>query len=196
MKAIKFTSLLVIALALTIGATGCKRKPVGMTPISGKGYRPGDAPPTDLTSNRIGSDTTSDPLNNPLNPDLAGDLSNFNQDRSTLAAHTVQFEYDSSEVRSSERGKVEAVAAYMKSAPAGVALLIEGHCDERGTEEYNRALGERRALAVREALVTDGVDGMKVTTRSFGKDRPVDTSNTEAGMSKNRRGEFVVLHPK
>jgi peptidoglycan-associated lipoprotein len=84
----------------------------------------------------------------------------------------------------------------MKSAPAGVALLIEGHCDERGTEEYNRALGERRALALREALVADGVDGMKVTTRSFGKDRPVDTSNTESGMAKNRRGEFVVLHPK
>jgi len=196
MKAIKFTSLLVIALALTIGATGCKKKPVGMTPISGKGYRPGDPAMTGIDDgNKLPSTGTDTFGGGAQNPDLQ-DISKFNQDRSTLEAHTVQFEYDSSVVRSSERGKVEAVAAYMKSAPAGVALLIEGHCDERGTEEYNRALGERRALAVREALVTDGVDGMKVTTRSFGKDRPVDTSNTEAGMAKNRRGEFVVLHPK
>jgi peptidoglycan-associated lipoprotein len=197
MKAIKFTSLLVIALALTIGATGCKKKPVGMTPIPGRGTQIKDGPidPGNTLGNNIsGTDATFG--GGPQNPDLAGDLSNFNQDRSTLEAHTVQFEYDSSVVRSSEKGKVEAVAAYMKSAAAGVALLIEGHCDERGTEEYNRALGERRALAVREALVADGVDGMKVTTRSFGKDRPVDTSNTEAGMAKNRRGEFVVLHPK
>jgi peptidoglycan-associated lipoprotein len=195
MKAIKFTSLLIIALALTIGATGCKHKPVGVTDIPGRGTRikDGGMPPLDDGA-KIG--TTTDPLNNPLPADLAGDLSNFNQDRATHAAHVVHFDYDSSVVKSSEKGNVEAVASYMKSAPAGVALLIEGHCDERGTEEYNRSLGERRALALREALVADGVDSQKVTTRSFGKDRPVDTSNTEAGMAKNRRGEFVVLHPK
>ena len=196
MKAIKLTSLLVITLALTIGATGCKKKPTGLTPIPGRGTQIKDGQPIE-GGNTIGNPTGTDTFGGgPQNPDLAGDLSNFNQDRSTLEAHTVQFEYDSSVVRGSEKGKVEAVAAYMKSAAAGVALLIEGHCDERGTEEYNRALGERRALAVREALVADGVDGMKVTTRSFGKDRPVDTSNTEAGMAKNRRGQFVVLHPK
>ncbi len=196
MKAIKFTSLLIVALALTIGATGCKKKPTGITPIPGTGYKV-----TDTGMKGIGDGgavgNPGDTLGGGALPaDLAGDLSNFNQDRATLAVNVVHFDYDSSVVKSSEKGNVEAVAAYMKSAPANVALLIEGHCDERGTEEYNRSLGERRALALREALVADGVDSQKVTTRSFGKDRPVDTSNTEAGMAKNRRGEFVVLHPK
>ena len=194
MKAIKFTSLLVIALALTIGATGCKRKPVGMTPITGKGTQIRDGQPIEagntLGNNTSGADSTFGLPQPSINPD------DYNPDRTALAANTVHFEYDSSVVRESEKGNVAAVASYMKSAPAGVALLIEGHCDERGTEEYNRALGERRALAVREAIVADGADAQKIITRSFGKDRPVDTSNTEAGMSKNRRGEFVVLHPK
>ncbi|MFO1515020.1 MAG: OmpA family protein [Verrucomicrobiota bacterium] len=194
MKAIKFTSLLIVALALTIGATGCKHKPVGVTPIPGRGSRPVDDPMAGIgTGGTIGK---TEEMGGGELPAGLSDLSKFDQDRATLAVHTVHFDYDSSVVKSSEKGNVEAVAAYMKSAPAGVALLIEGHCDERGTEEYNRALGERRALALREALTSAGVDSQKVTTRSFGKDKPVDTSNTEAGMAKNRRGEFVVLHPK
>jgi len=195
MKSIKFTSLLLIALALTIGATGCKKKPVGMTPIPGKGYRPGDPGMTDIPDgnkvNGAGSDSTfGGGPQSTINP------ADYNPDSTTLAPHTIHFEYDSSVIRSSEKPNVEAVAAYMKSAPAGVALLIEGNCDERGTEEYNRALGERRALAAREMLVAEGVDAQKVVTRSYGKDKPVDTSNTEAGMAKNRRDDFVVLHPK
>jgi peptidoglycan-associated lipoprotein len=132
----------------------------------------------------------------PLPTSLGGDLSNYNHNRDTFKANTVHFDYDSSVVKDNDKGNIEAVAAYMKGAPAGAALLVEGHCDERGTEEYNRALGDRRALAVREQLVASGVDSQRITTRSYGKDRPVDTSNTEAGMAKNRRGEFVVLHPK
>jgi peptidoglycan-associated lipoprotein len=193
MKAIKFTSLLIVALALTIGATGCKHKPVDVTPIPGRGSRPGDTAMNPIDPGASYKPSTDDIGTTPLssiNPD------NYNQDRATFAADTVHFDYDSSVVKGSEKGHVDAVAAYMKSAPAGVALLIEGHCDERGTEEYNRSLGERRAQALREALTSMGVDSQKVTTRSFGKDKPVDTSNTEAGMAKNRRGEFVVLHPK
>jgi peptidoglycan-associated lipoprotein len=193
MKPIKFTSLLIVALALTIGATGCKKKPQGVDPIPGTGYKVTDPGPKGIEGGGT-LKTGEEPLFgggpiSPINPD------DFNQDRATLAAHTVHFAYDSSVVKSSEKGNVEAVATYMK-ANSGVFLLIEGHCDERGTEEYNRALGERRALALREALVADGVDAQKVTTRSFGKDKPVATGNDEAAWSQNRRGEFVVLHPK
>lgn len=195
MKAIKLTSLLVITLALTIGATGCKKKPVGLTPITKPGTVIRDGQPVEpgntLGNNASGSDATFG--GGPLS---ALDINNYNQDKEALRSHTIHFDYDSSVIRSSEKGNLEAVASYMKSAPAGVALLIEGNCDERGTEEYNRALGERRALAAREALVAEGVDAQKVLTKSFGKDNPVDTSNTEAGMAKNRRDEFVVLHPK
>ena len=74
-------------------------------------------------------------------------------------------------------------------------MKIEGHCDERGTEEYNRALGERRALALREELARLGIDPGRVDTISYGKDRPVDTGRDESAHRKNRRGEFVVLTP-
>lgn len=195
MKAIKFTSLLVIALTLTLGATGCKKKPVGVTTIPGTGTRV-----TDTGMRPIGEGgTIGDPGDSfgggPQNPNLSGDLSNFNQDRASLAAHTIHFDYDSSVVRSSDKANISAVAAYLRDNP-GVFLLIEGNCDERGTEEYNRSLGERRALAGREAIVADGVDSQRVTTRSNGKDRPVATGNDESAWSQNRRDDFVVLHPK
>lgn len=195
MKAIKFSSLLMVALALTLSATGCKKKPVGVTPIPGSGTRVVDEGMTGIGSGGTIGNTGDTFGGGPLNPDLSGPLDNFNQDRATLASHVVHFDYDSSVVKSSERGNVEAVAAYMKST-SGVFLLIEGHCDERGTEEYNRSLGERRALALREALVADGVDGMKVTTRTFGEDRPAVNGHDESAWRQNRRGEFVVLHPK
>jgi peptidoglycan-associated lipoprotein len=128
-------------------------------------------------------------------PDDLNDLSRFNQDRATLAINMVHFDFDSATVKASEKANVEAVATYMKST-AGVALLIEGHCDERGTEEYNRSLGERRALALREALVNSGADASRITTRSFGEDKPVAMGHDESAWRQNRRGEFVVLHPK
>jgi len=194
MKSIKFTSLLLIALALTIGATGCKRKPVGVTNIPGRGTKVSDGSMNPVEGGgTIGKTDDSAIGGGPqssLNPE------DYNKDTEALKAHTIHFDYDSSVIRSGDKGNVEAVAAYMKSAPAGTALLVEGNCDERGTEEYNRALGERRALAAREMLVADGVDAQRIVTRSYGKDKPVDTSNTEAGMAKNRRDDFVVLHPK
>jgi peptidoglycan-associated lipoprotein len=116
------------------------------------------------------------------------------EDSAILAGDTVHFEYDRSEVRSEEKPKVAAVADYLKSNPAN-AVKIEGHCDERGTEEYNRALGERRALALRETLIGLGVDAGRVDTVSFGKDRPVDPGHDAAAWEKNRRGVFIVLSP-
>ena len=70
------------------------------------------------------------------------------------------------------------------------------HGTERGTEEYNRSLGERRALALRELLIKAGVDGKHIFTRSFGKDQPAVVSHDEAAWSKNRRGEFILVLPK
>ena len=104
----------------------------------------------------------------------------------------VLFDYDSARIRPSEDSKLTVVAAYMKSNPG--KLVIEGHCDERGTAEYNRALGERRALAARDELVKLGVDGSRMSTISYGKERPADTGHDEAAWSKNRCCEFVVVN--
>ena len=102
----------------------------------------------------------------------------------------VYFDYDSSRIRPSEDPKLQAVAAYLKSNPG--KLVVEGYCDERGTAEFNRALGERRALATREELVKDGADGSRITTISYGSDRPADMGHDEAAWAKNRRCEFGI----
>ena len=94
-------------------------------------------------------------------------------------------------IQSDEKAKVSAVADYLK-ANGQDAVEIEGHCDVRGTEEYNRSLGERRALAVREELIRLGVDASRVDTVSFGEDRPADPGRDESAYRKNRRGEFVL----
>ena len=76
-----------------------------------------------------------------------------------------------------------------------MAVRIEGNCDERGTEEYNRSLGDRRANALREKLATMGVDPKKLLTVSYGEDKPVDNGHNEAAYAKNRRGDFILLTP-
>ncbi len=104
----------------------------------------------------------------------------------------VYFDYDSSQVNESERSKIEAVANNLKQNTA-VTVVVEGNCDERGSNEYNLALGERRALAVRAYLVGLGIDGARVQTKSYGEERPVATGHDEASWSQNRRAEFVLV---
>jgi peptidoglycan-associated lipoprotein len=116
------------------------------------------------------------------------------KDREHFSAETVHFDFDSSVVKPGDIGKIETVAKYLVANPSQ-AVIVEGHCDERGTEEYNRALGERRALSVREALVRAGADAGRIHTLSMGEDVPVATGHNEAAWSQNRRGEFVLLRP-
>ena len=104
----------------------------------------------------------------------------------------VLFEYDSARIRPSEESKLQTVAAYVKSNPG--KLVVEGHCDERGTAEYNRALGERRALAARDELVKLGVDTSRISTVSYGSERPADPGHDEGAWSIIRRCEFVAVN--
>lgn len=103
----------------------------------------------------------------------------------------VQFGFDSFEVTSTETAKVQAVADFMRSAKGDV--IIAGFTDDRGTEEYNRGLGERRALAVREKLIGLGIGAGRVQTVSFGEEMPVDSGGGEAAWAANRRAEFGVI---
>jgi peptidoglycan-associated lipoprotein len=102
----------------------------------------------------------------------------------------VYFDFDRSNIKSRERGKLKAIAECLKGDNVA-PLTIEGHCDERGTEEYNMALGERRANAAKKYLSRLGVDGGKVQTTSLGKNRPASDGSNESAWSKNRRTEFV-----
>ena len=103
----------------------------------------------------------------------------------------VQFGFDSYVVSSSEMYKVRAVADAMRST--GNTVIIAGFTDERGTEEYNRGLGEKRALAVREALSQAGIRANRIQTVSFGKEMPVDPASNETAWAKNRRAEFGIV---
>jgi peptidoglycan-associated lipoprotein len=103
----------------------------------------------------------------------------------------VYFGYDSISISGAESGKVQEVASAMKSM--GQTLIIAGFTDERGTEEYNRGLGEKRAQAVRDALIAQGVSGGRIQTVSFGEEMPADSGGSEAAWARNRRAEFGVV---
>jgi peptidoglycan-associated lipoprotein len=107
---------------------------------------------------------------------------------------TVYFDYDSAVIKTSEKKKLAAVAAALKGNSK--KLVVEGHCDERGTEEYNRALGERRARAAQAELVSLGIDASRISTISYGKDKPVDLGHDASAWGKNRRCEFVLIDNK
>jgi peptidoglycan-associated lipoprotein len=192
MKWTKFVSLL--ALLATLAGTGCKRNPQGTTPLPGYGKSPvgaerpggmiGDAPGVqDPNAVQAGGGA--------LPENLSGLLPDPNQP-AELRNNTVYFAYDSADIRAGETSKLEAIASYMKSG-GSKAIRIEGHCDERGTEEYNRALGERRALAARERLVAMGVSAAQIDTRTMGEDNPAVPGHNDAAWSKNRRAEFILL---
>ena len=103
----------------------------------------------------------------------------------------VFFDYDSSEISVSGRSALEKNAEVLKRYPTW-AITIEGHCDERGTPEYNLGLGERRAMVSREHLVELGLDIGRIRTVSYGKEFPFDPGNNEQAYSRNRRAHFVI----
>ena len=103
----------------------------------------------------------------------------------------VFFDLDKSDLKPEARTTAESVATWMNSYPA-VAVTIEGHCDERGTREYNLALGERRANSVRDYLVALGVNANRLSTVSYGKERPAVLGSNEDAWAQNRRGVFIV----
>jgi peptidoglycan-associated lipoprotein len=103
----------------------------------------------------------------------------------------VFFDFDKSDLMPEARSTVEALAAWLNNYPA-TTIAIEGHCDERGTREYNLALGERRASAVHDYLVALGVDPSRLSTISYGKERPAVLGSNEDSWAQNRRDVFVV----
>ena len=111
-------------------------------------------------------------------------------DQGNPVGNTIYFEYDSAVIASGDVTLLGYHAKYLKDA-SGKNVLVEGHCDERGTREYNLALGERRAGSVKEVLVGDGVEGSRLETVSFGEEKPADAGHDESAWGKNRRGELV-----
>ncbi len=209
MKRSAFLNLLLIGLFVAAGGVGCKKTKKPVTPLVSMGSRvPGSGaerrgpitPPTVPEGANVGGTepTVATPLTDPSTgftpqADLET-IEGMIPDTAHFAGQTIYFEFDSSVVRTSQYSQCNAVGDDLKTKPEA-KLMIDGHCDERGTEEYNRALGERRALATREWLIRYGIAPERIFTRSFGEDRPADPGHTEAAWAANRRAEFILLLP-
>ena len=144
----------------------------------GPGSGPGVGEWVDSTSNVGGADdqgwVLADPSGNRLNMPI------------------IYFAYDSDLLVPSETANLDRIAAYMSDKPT-LGLLIEGHCDQRGTEEYNRALGERRANAIRAYLASKGIPHERMMTISYGEDKPAVQGSGESVWRQNRRGVPVPM---
>ena len=104
------------------------------------------------------------------------------------------FNYDEAQLDDAAQAALTASATWLKSDQgAGYRLLVEGHCDERGTEQYNLALGDRRANAAKDYLVTLGVDAGRIRTVSYGEERPFEEGHDDASWSQNRRAHLVLV---
>ena len=182
---------MVAIVVMTVGAGACgKKKPPVARPlppppvVDTTTAPPPPAPPTpvpDTTPIPPEPTITADPL-------ASGDLDVINKNSPFMA---VFFILDSFEVDATAQAALNTNAGILKKYPTWV-ITIEGHCDERGTAEYNLALGEKRALAAKTYLVSLGVPADRLRTVSYGKEFPFDPGHDESAWSKNRRAHFVV----
>lgn len=111
--------------------------------------------------------------------------------RNRFGNQNIHFDFDSAQLSSMAKLLIKEKAEWLGDN-SGVVAVIEGHCDERGTTDYNIALGERRAIAVKNYLVNLGISGSRLTTVSFGEEKPLDSGANEAAYRKNRRAQFVI----
>jgi peptidoglycan-associated lipoprotein len=172
------TRILILTAVAILGVAGCHKNQPDQPAV----------PDTNLGQTAPSEDT------NVQNKDLSFDAQG--SDSGSIAGlNTVHFAYDKSNIDSEARATIQKNVAWMKSH-AGSTLQIEGHCDRHGSIEYNLALGERRAKAVRSYMVNLGASGKHLTTISYGKEKPLDSGETESADAKNRRANFVVQSSK
>jgi peptidoglycan-associated lipoprotein len=182
-------AVLVIAVASLMAAVACgKKKPPVTRPMPPP--PPGASAPTRPPSppEPVAEPTVVPP--EPVRDDAiaSGTLDDINRNS---PLKPVYFDYDSSELNAGGQRVLDENAAVLKKYPSWT-VTIEGHCDERGTAEYNLALGERRAVAARTYLVSLGLSADRVRTVSYGKEFPFDPGHDEAAFAKNRRAHFVI----
>ena len=142
-------------------------------------------PPSDFVNPSVDQRPTSEVL-----PSDIESLNRVVQQRGFI--RDAFFGYDESTLTDQAQAALSASATWLRQN-SNYNLLVEGHCDERGTEQYNLALGDRRAAIVREYLITLGVEGGRIRTVSYGEERPFDEAHTESAWAQNRRAHLVLV---
>ena len=186
-RILKAAGLVSLGLLLLI-APACTKKPPTPPPAEEK---PAPTPtPTPLPQETV-TEAAPPAVVEPTEKaeDLDDVMRRQNQNKEFLK--TVYFDFDKSEIRDDQAAVLKSNADWMKTN-AKFKVLIEGHCDERGTIDYNLALGEKRAGRVKQYLADLGIPGDRMRTISYGKERPADPGHDEAAWAKNRRAEFVL----
>ena len=177
---VKTGTLTLAAVALVVA---CSPKPAPEPPPP-----PPAASPTPTV---VTLEPTPAPTPKPTPVSAEEDIKKMTLDKVSSYLKPAFFDYDKADLRGDARDVLAANAAWLKSHPT-IIFTIEGHCDERGTAQYNLALGDRRANSAKEYLVSLGIDAGRVKTVSYGKERPFATGHDEDSWAKNRRAHFVV----
>ena len=182
----KFSTIMaVLAVSLAFATTGCKYDKAK------KGAANGDdsAQVTDIST---GDDIASGAQGGSLAGATEGRFEDMYARCTDVNFAPVYFGFDSTVVPQGELGKIDAVAQHLNSN-ADRVVVVEGHCDERGSNEYNMSLGENRAIIVRNYLVQSGIEPSRIQTRSFGEEKPAVDGHDESAWAHNRRGEFDIF---
>ena len=179
-----WTILMVLFLGVTLAGCAAPKKKGGTVEVEDATIGgSGSEVITDASASAVGSDDAT-----------AGEIITIDQDDADmddpLGQRVVYFDFDSSNLTPEEQRVVEAHAQYLSNNP-GMAVVLEGHADERGTREYNLALGERRANSVNEILQAMGVAPDAIRTISYGEERPISMGQDESAWSLNRRVEIL-----
>lgn len=180
----KITSTVLVLSLFVMGTSGCSyfRKKKDMAPEVNATNT--DGVKTETTADGGTEKIEASPMSNSALGSDSGSIDGLK---------TVFFEYDKSTLTQDEQAKLAGDADWLKKNP-NAKLTIEGHTDQRGSNEYNLSLGERRASAVKRMLIDLGIDSKRLTTVSFGEEKPLVQGEDEAAMSKNRRANFVPVH--
>lgn len=199
-------SVVMAAALLMVSATGCRYNKAGSGAGNGAGFNDDNGGVSNIAGIEDYNDNqlavTNSELDRPeelVDMSEGGSLSDISEQRfedcctrcSDVNFAPVYFGFDSQLVPQSELNKVDAVADYLREN-GNLVVVIEGNCDERGSNEYNMSLGEGRAIYLRNYLVQCGVSMDRIQTRSFGEEKPVAAGHDESAWSMNRRGDFVI----
>lgn len=181
--------LLTLISSLTLVGTGCSKKQI-TPPASGDGTGANSVNYPDTGSTSGSLDDTTNQQYGSFGDDDKSDAYKRQHGRSSPQFQPVFFDFDQSNIRKDMVQNIEANANYMKSASD--SIVIEGNCDARGTNEYNLALGERRAINAKKYMMDLGVDGKRIRTVSYGEERPLFEGSDEISYQYNRRDDFVI----
>jgi len=170
---------LLVPFLLALAAAGCHKSKPEVVPQPDQTTPPAPPPPA--------------PMPPPPPPAATGDAAAATTARLTAELGTViHFDYDQDAIKPEDMPVLDSKAAIMKANP-GVRIRISGHADDRGSDEYNLVLGNKRALAAKRYLESKGVEGSRIEVTSLGEERPVDPAENESAWAKNRRAEFEII---